>query len=310
MYDLIIIGGGPAGLTAAIYSLRKRLEVLLVSKNLGGKTNYRLQLPDVEHHLVINGEEIVNRFVSEIEYLDFARVTDEVEKIEAIAQRAAAKPSAGGYRVHTSGGKARETKTLIVATGTEPQFLNVPGERDYLMRGLCFSAMSYAPLFIDRATIVVGDTNLALMAAMELALIAKQVVLVAPTKGELDTPLGKRLQATANVLILEGYQPQAVRGDLYARSLVVAKEGDRRELFADAIFVELGLKPNSEIVADLVELEADGRIKVDFHHRTSAPGIFAAGDVTNGYAEQVLIAIGEGAKAALAAYEYLLVQQN
>lgn len=299
MYDLIIIGGGPAGLTAAIYALRKRLEVLLVSKNLGGKTNYRLQLPDVEHHLVINGEEIVNRFVSEIQYLDFACVTDEVEKIEAIA---------GGYRVDTSGGKAHETKTLIVSTGTEPQFLNVPGERDYLMRGLCFSAMSYAPLFIDRATIVVGDTNLALMAAMELALIAKQVILVAPTRGELDTPLGKRLQATANVLILEGYQPQAVRGDLYARSLVVAKDGDRRELFADGIFVELGLKPNSKIVADLVEREADGRIKVDFQNRTSASGIFAAGDVTNSYAEQVLIAIGEGAKAALAAYEYLLVQ--
>jgi alkyl hydroperoxide reductase subunit F len=299
MYDLIIIGGGPAGLTAAIYALRKRLEVLLLSKNLGGKTNYRLQLPDVEHHLVINGEEIVNRFISEIQYLDFARVTDEVEKIEA---------HAGGYQVDTSGGKAHATKTLIVATGTEPQFLNVPGERDYLMRGLCFSAMSYAPLFIDRATIVVGDTNLALMAAMELALIAKQVVLVAPTRGELDTLLGKRLQATANVLILEGYQPQAVRGDLYARSLVVAKEGDRRELFADGIFVELGLKPNSKIVADLVERESDGRIKVDFQNRTSASGIFAAGDVTNSYAEQVLIAIGEGAKAALAAYEYLLVQ--
>ncbi|MGK7874399.1 MAG: NAD(P)/FAD-dependent oxidoreductase [Xenococcaceae cyanobacterium] len=301
MYDLIIIGGGPAGLTAAIYAIRKRLEVLLVSKNLGGKTNYRLQLPDVEHHLIINGEEIVNRFLSEIQYLDFARVTDEVEKVEAIK---------GGYRVDTSGGQRHETKTLIVATGTEPQFLNVPGERDYLMRGLCFSAMSYAPLFIERTTIVVGDTNLALMAAMELALIASQVVLVAPTRGELDTPLGKRLQVTDNVLILEGYQPQAVQGDLYARSLVVAKEGNTRELFADGIFVELGLKPNSKIVADLVKLEADGRIKVDFHHRTSAPGIFAAGDVTNGYAEQVLIAIGEGAKAALAAYEYLLKQQN
>ena len=297
----MIIGGGPAGLTAAIYAIRKRLEVLLVSKNLGGKTNYRLQLPDVEHHLIINGSEIVDRFVSEIEYLDFARVTDEVEKVEALE---------GGYRVHTSGGQRHETKTLIVATGTEPQFLNIPGEQDYLMRGLCFSAISYAPLFIERRTIVVGDTNLALMAAMELALIASLVVLVAPTRGELDTLLGKRLQATDNLLILEGYQPQAVRGDLYARSLVVASGGDTRELFADGIFVEVGRLPNSKIVADLVKLEADGRIKVDFRGRTSAPGLFAAGDVTNGYAEQVLIALGDGAKAALAAYEYLLKQHN
>ena len=202
MYDLIIIGGGPAGLTAAIYALRKRLEVLLISKELGGKTNFRLQLPDVENHLVINGEEIVNRFVNEIHYLDFARIMDKVEKIEAID---------GGYRVHTRGGKERdrpteayETKALIIASGTQGRYLDVPGERGYIMRGLCFSAMSYAPLFIDRNTVVVGDDDLAMRAAMELALIAKNVTLVAPTRGKLDTSIGKRLQTAPNVLILEG----------------------------------------------------------------------------------------------------------
>ncbi|HZY43036.1 MAG TPA: NAD(P)/FAD-dependent oxidoreductase, partial [Anaerolineae bacterium] len=167
MYDLIIIGGGPAGLTAAIYALRKRLDVLLISKDLGGKTNWRLQLPDVEHHLVINGEEVVNRFVNEIHYLDFARVLDKVEKIE---------PIAGGYCVFTRGGKEHapahtpgsyDAKALIVATGTQGKFLEVPGEREYLMRGLSFSAMSYASLFIDRTGVVVGDTKLALMAALE-----------------------------------------------------------------------------------------------------------------------------------------------
>lgn len=310
MYDLIIIGGGPAGLTAAIYALRKRLDVLLIAKDLGGKTNWRLQLPDVEHHLVINGEEVVNRFVNEIHYLDFARVLDKVEKIE---------PIAGGYRVFTRGGKEHEhaptsydAKALIVATGTQGKFMEVPGEREYLMRGLCFSAMSYAPLFIDRTGIVVGDTRLALMAALELAQIAKHVTLVAPTHGELDTPLGQHLRTLSNVLILEGYAAVQVNGDDFARSLVVAKRsgenGDRRELATDVIFVELGLKPNSEFLANLIELEADGRIKIDNNNRASLPGIFAAGDVTNVYAEQVLIAIGEGAKAALAAYEYLLGQ--
>lgn len=306
MYDLIIIGGGPAGLTAAIYALRKRLDVLLISKDLGGKTNWRLQLPDVEHHLVINGEEVVNRFVNEIHYLDFARVIDKVEKIE---------PIAGGYRVTTRGGKEREhaprshdARALIIATGTQGRHLEVPGEREYLMRGLCFSAMSYASLFVDRTGVVVGDAKLALLAALELAQIARHVTLVAPTRGELDTPMGQHLQTLPNVLILEGYQAVQVNGDEYARSLVVEKNGDRRELKTDVIFVELGLKPNSEVVAGLVELEPDGRIKIDNNNRTSAPGIFAAGDVTNVYAEQVLIAIGEGAKAALAAYEYLLAQ--
>ena len=306
MYDLIIIGGGPAGLTAAIYALRKRLDVLLIAKDLGGKTNWRLQVPDVQQHLVVNGEEVVNRFVNEIHYLDFARVIDKVEKIE---------PIAGGYRVFTRGGKDHEhlpatyeAKTLIVATGTQGKFLNVPGEREYLMRGLCFSAMSYASLFIDKTGIVVGDTKLALVAALELAQIAKHVTLVAPTHGELDTPMGLHLQTLPNVLILEGYAPVQVNGDEYARSLVVKKNGDQRELATDVIFVELGLKPNSDFLANLIELEPDGRIKIDNNNRTSLTGIFAAGDVTNVYAEQVLIAIGEGAKAALAAYEYLLAQ--
>ena len=304
MDDLIIIGGGPAGLTAAIYAIRKRLNVLLISKDLGGKTNFRLQLPDVEKHLVINGEETVNRFVNEIRYLDFARNLDKVERIEEIP---------GGYRVITRGGKEHEhpqgvyeARALIVATGTRGRFLEVPGEKQYLMRGLCFSAMSYAPLFIDKTTVVVGDDELALRAAMELALIAKHVTLVAPTRGQLDNVYGQRLRQMDNVLILEDYVAKEVKGDVFARSLVVARNGDVRELHGDAIFVELGLKPNSGMVEHLVELEADGRIKIDAQNRTSRPGIFAAGDVTNVYAEQVLIAVGEGAKAALSAYDYLL----
>jgi len=304
MYDLIIIGGGPAGLTAAVYAIRKRLNMLLISKDLGGKTNFRLQLPDVEKHLIINGEETINRFVNEIRYLDFARIIDKVESVEEMP---------GGYRVITRGGKEHEhpqavyeTRTIIVASGTRGRFLDVPGEKQYLMRGLCFSAMSYAPLFIDKTTVVVGDDDLALRAALELSLIAKSVTLVAPTHGKLDNLIGQRLHKANNVLILEGYAAKEVKGDVYARSLVVGKNGDVRELEADAIFVELGLQPNSEMLGELVALEADGRVKVDVQNRASRPGIFAAGDVTNVYAEQVLIAIGEGAKAALSAYDYLL----
>jgi thioredoxin reductase len=300
MYDLIIIGGGPAGLTAAIYALRKRLNMLLISKDLGGKTNYRLQLPDLDHHLVINGEEVVNRFVNEIEYLYFTRVMDKTEKVE---------PILGGYTVHVRGGRMYSAKALVLATGANGRCLNVPGEKEYLMRGLCYSAVSYAPLFVDRVTAIVGDSDLALRAAAELAQIARRVTLVAPTHGELESAVGKRLHSLPNVVILEGYRAEQVNGENgYARSVVVRKDGDEREITADAIFVELGLVPNSDFVANLVARDADGRIKIDARNRTSAPGVFAAGDVTNAYAEQVLIAIGEGAKAALSAYEYLLGQ--
>lgn len=300
MYDLIILGGGPAGLTAAMYALRKRLNVLVITKDLGGKTNYRLQLPDIEHHLVINGEEIVNKFASELEYLEFARVMDKTEKVEKTEQ---------GYRVYTKSGKDYEAKALIIATGANAKRLNVPGEKEYLMRGLCYSAISYAPLFIERNTVVVGDGGLALRAAAELATIAHHVTLVAPTHGELDSPLGKRLGQTSNVEIIEGQWVDSVLGDEYARTLVIAKpNGNTTELKADVFFVELGLLPNTEAVKDLVSLDVKGRIKIDARNRTSALGVFAAGDVTDAYAEQVLIAIGEGAKAALSAYEYLLGQ--
>ncbi len=300
MYDLIILGGGPAGLTAAIYALRKRLSVLVITKDLGGKTNFRLQLPDVDHHLVINGDEIVNRFVNELEYLEFARLVDKAERVEAIPC---------GYRVHTRGGHASETRALIVATGANAQRLNVPGEKEFAMRGLCYSAVSYAPLFIERDVAVVGDSDLALRAAAELAQIAHRVTLVAPTHGALDSQLGQRLYSLHNVVVLEGQWVDSVQGDQFARALVLTQpNGVTTPLHADAFFVELGLIPNSELVKGLADLDEQGRIKIDARNRTSAPGILAAGDVTDAYAEQVLIAIGEGAKAALSAYEYLLGQ--
>jgi len=297
MYDLIILGGGPAGLTATIYAIRKRLDVLLITPNLGGKTNFHLQLPFVERHQIITGREIVERFASQVDYLGFARVFDRAEQVEAIE---------GGYAVHTRSGQRYEARAVIVATGATGKLMGVPGEREFMMRGLCYSAVSYAHLFIDRDTIVIGEGALALRSAAELAQIARQVYLVAPTHGELDSPLGQKLQRAKNVTILEGYQVREVKGDLYARSLVIGRDDEQRELEADAIFVELDLEPVSGPVSSLVELDKKGRIVVDCANRTSRPGIFAAGDVTNVYAEQVLIAIGEGAKAALSAYEYLL----
>ena len=299
MYDLIIIGGGPAGLTAAIYALRKRLNMLLISKDLGGMTNYRLQLPDVDHHLVINGEEVINRFVNEIEYLYFTRVLDKVERVASVP---------GGYNVQVKSGREYSGKALIVATGARGKRLDVPGEKEFMMRGLCYSATSYAPLFVDRVTAVVGDGEYALRATAELAQLSRRVTLIAPGPGQLDSAIGKRLRSLPNVVILEGYQPEEILGDGFARSIVVRKNGDAREINADAIFVELGLTGNTDYLGDLVTRDQDGRIKVDARNRTSTPGVFAAGDVTDAFAEQVLICIGEGAKAALSAYEYLLGQ--
>jgi alkyl hydroperoxide reductase subunit F len=183
MYDLIIVGGGPAGLTAAVYAIRKRLNVLLVSKDLGGKTNYRLALPWIEDYQVIRGLELVNKFRSELDYLDFARHLESVEDIEQKGDH---------FAITTKGGAALEAKAVILATGARQLRLEVPGENDYIMKGLCYSALSYAPLFIDKTVIVIGSEELALRSAGELATVAKQVTLVCEGDKPLSTPLGRK----------------------------------------------------------------------------------------------------------------------
>lgn len=297
MYDLIVVGGGPAGLTATIYAIRKRIKVLMVTKNLGGKTNFRLSLPWIEDYQIIRGLEVVNKFRSELEYLNFARHMESVDRVIKKEDH---------FTVRTKGGGEISGKTVIIATGAKQQLLHIPGEKEYMMRGLCYSAISYAPLFIDRTATVIGDAQLALRAAAELATVASQVNLVGPKGKVLNTPLGKKLSAAENVTLFEGYETVKVVGDEFAHSIVVKDaEGREQEISSDGIFIEKALIPHSNIVADLVTLDQDGRIVVDCDCRTNVPGIFAAGDVTHTL-EQVLIAVGEGAKAALSAYEYLL----
>jgi alkyl hydroperoxide reductase subunit F len=297
MYDLIVVGGGPAGLTATIYAIRKRIKVLMVTKNLGGKTNFRLSLPWIEDYQIIRGLEVVNKFRSELEYLNFARHMESVDRVIKKEDH---------FIVRTKGGGEISGRTVIIATGAKQQLLHIPGEKEYMMRGLCYSAISYAPLFIDRTATVIGDAKLALRAAAELATVASQVKLVGPTGEVLNTPLGKKLSAAENVTLFEGYETMKVVGDEFAHSIVVKDaEGQEQEITSDGIFIEKALIPHSDIVGALVELDKDGRIVVDCDCRTNVPGIFAAGDVTHTL-EQVLIAVGEGAKAALSAYEYLL----
>jgi alkyl hydroperoxide reductase subunit F len=299
MYDLIVIGGGPAGLTATIYAIRKRLNVLLVSKDLGGKTNYHLELPEMASYQVIKGIEVVNKFKSELEYLKFARHMEPVEKVQRTED--------GNFAVYTKGGGELLAKAVIIATGARQQWLDVPGEKEYLSKGLCYSALSYAPLFIDKRTVVIGNGDLALRSAAELATVAEHVHVVGPTGEVLDTPLGKKMEEAKNVTLLQEYRVTRVLGNGYCNRVVVqSPEGQELELGADGTFVEKALLPNSEMVTDLLDLDPRGFIKVDCYARTNVSGVFAAGDITNIFAEQVLVAVGEGVKAALSAYEYLL----
>lgn len=294
MYDLIIVGGGPAGLTAAVYALNKRLGLLAVSENLGGKTLYGFQAQGYEGHEVIRGIELIGKFKRQLEYLNFAHQRDRVTKIM---------PEDGHYVVHVQTNQRFEAKAILIATGAQPKRLDVPGEKKLMGKGLSYSAISHAQLFIDREPAIVGSNRRALEAAAELALIAKQVHLVLPEKSESESAFGKKLRSNPKVKVYNA-PVKEVRGDQFVESIVIGN----KEIIVDGLFIEIGLTPGTECVEGLGITNADGRIKVDVNCASSRLGLFAAGDVTNVHIEQVLVAIGEGAKAALSAYEYLIHQ--
>ena len=308
MYDLIILGGGPAGLTATVYAIHKRLETLLISEDLGGKSNYRMHIRGLEGYETINGEEVVRRFQSQVEYLDFARLIDKAVAVELLANG-----NGEEYiKVTTESGTAFVTRSLIIATGAQPRMLNVPGERSLLGLGVSYSAISHAPLFWGKETAVVGSDSLAFRAVTELATLASRVsswchkTRCQPTCLWLD-----KIRRFDNVIVLEETAVVSVGGSPHLEEMTVRRANGRKETLAvKGMFVELGLIPNTGLLNGIVDLDEQGRVVVDCRGATSRPGIYAAGDVTSSYAEQVLIAVGDGAKAALSAYEYLLSRRQ
>ena len=307
MYDLIILGGGPAGLTATVYAIHKRLETLLISEDLGGKSNYRMHIRGLEGYETINGEEVVRRFQSQVEYLDFARLMDKAMSIELLANG----NDEDYIKVTTESGTAFVTRSLIIATGAQPRMLNVPGERSLLGLGVSYSAISHAPRFWGKETAVVGSDSLAFRAVTELATLASRVFLVSQDPLPTDSPWLDKIRHFDNVVILEDTTVVSVGGSPHLEEMTVRRANGRKETIAvKGMFVELGLIPNTGLLHGIVDLDEHGRVVVDCRGATSRPGIYAAGDVTNSYAEQVLVAVGDGAKAALSAYEYLLSRRQ
>jgi thioredoxin reductase len=303
VYDLIIVGGGPAGLTATVYAINKRLETLLVAENIGGKANYRMRLRGMEGFEHITGEEVVRKFKGQVEYLDYACRIDEAVRIEPVTG-----PGGGQrFEVSTAGGQVLVSRAVILATGARPRLLGIPGEREFLGRGLSYSAVSHAPLFWGRDAAVVGGGRLAFRAAAELATLANQVYLVSPQALPSGLALADKVAKMENVSVLSGYELESVAGAEYLTEATVRDTaGSSKVLPVQGVFVEIGLEPNSDLVQGIADLDENGYVVVDSRGATSLSGLFGAGDVTNTYAEQVLIAVGDGAKAALAAHEFLL----
>jgi alkyl hydroperoxide reductase subunit F len=296
VYDLLIIGGGPAGLTAAAYAVRKRIETMLISEDLGGKTNHKFSLPDVETHLIIDGEELVNKFKSQLEYLEFARHLGKVTKFQR----------AGKTFIAATPDKQFKGKAAIIATGVTPKRLNVPGEEQFLGHGVSYSTVSHAPLFIDMDVAIVGDGIEALQAAAELAQVAKKVNVIGIPKRLIASPLGKKIKDSGKAEFLTDCTVKEIRGNTSPEKIITESKTGEGEIPVRGVFIELGYIPNTGLFSRLVRMNREKRIIIDENNETSVTGLFAAGDVTNVNAQQVVIAIGEGANAALSAYNYLL----
>jgi alkyl hydroperoxide reductase subunit F len=275
MYDLIIIGGGPAGITAAAMALNQRLETLIIAQRWGGQTTYAMHLEDVEGRETISGETLLDDFRRQLDYLDFVRHFDTVTKLM---------PEGRHFVVNTAEGNCFEGRTLIIATGAKPQRLNIPGEARLTGHGLSYSAATHASLFLGKDVAVVGRERRAQRVVADLARKTHRVHLLAPSALS-DTPVLGKLRRMDNVEIQEGVEVKELCGEY---------------------FVELPRTPNSGLVQEWVNCDRDGHIIVDVNCATNWPGVFAAGDVTH-VSEQVLVHIGEGAKAAISVQHYLLM---
>ncbi len=296
MYDLIIIGGGPAGLAAAVHGLRQHLDVLVIGNQMGGRIGWRLDVPWLEKRHNLAGEEVVRTLKAELQLRHLSRVLDLATGITPVRQHFCVSTTAGDF----------EARTLLIATGAAPLRLHVPGEETFYLRGLAYSAMTYASAMLDRTVAVVGDGSLALRSAAELARSAACVYLVANDPACRVSAWGRRLADLPHLNWLCGHRVEAIQGQEYVEQIVVRNpQGAVETLKVNAVFVTMGLRANSDLAADLVQRDGRGRILVDNRNRTSCPGIFAAGDVTDVYAEQALVAIGEGIKAALSVAEFL-----
>jgi len=299
VYDLIVIGGGPAGITAAATALNQRLEILVIAERWGGQTTYAMALEDVEGRETITGEMLLDSFRRQLDYLDFVRRFDTVTQVISEERK---------FVIWTADGDCFESRTLIIATGAKPQRLNVPGESRLSGHGLSYSATTHGGLFLGKDVAVVGHERRAQYAAADLARKAHKVYLLAPGRIA-DTPVVSEMRRMHNIEIAENVVIKEVIGEYFVEGIVVTMpENKTREIAVKGVFVKLPRTPNSGLVREWVNCDSDGHIVVDVNCATSWPGVFAAGDVTH-VSEQALVHIGEGAKAAISANQYLLMRR-
>lgn len=296
LYELIIVGAGPAGITAAVYAARKKMEILVITKDIGGQASWSGDIQNYTGYQFVTGPELAIKFEEHMRKFDFEiKENEEVREIVSQDHIIFIKTNKGNYR----------SKTVIVASGKRSRELGVPGEQAYKNKGLTYCATCDGPLFTGKDVAVIGGGNSALDAALQLVKIANRIYIIDRSeylKG--DEIMQEKLRADKKVIIFNNSQVKEVSGDTFVKNIRIEKDKKEQLLNVQGIFVEIGLMPNSDFAIDL-EKNVRKEIKVNQRNETNIPGIFAAGDVTNVPEKQIIIAAGEGAKAVLSAFRYL-----
>ncbi|MBI4016556.1 MAG: FAD-dependent oxidoreductase [Candidatus Aenigmarchaeota archaeon] len=298
-YDVIIIGAGAAGLTAAIYTCRKKLKTLVVSADVGGQTNLTNHIENYPGVDAMPGPSLMQKFRENAESFGAEIKMGKVEKI--LKEK-------NIYRLHLAENGELTCRAVILCHGKIHKELGIPGEAKFLGKGVSTCATCDAPLFRNKSAAVVGGGNSAVEAALELAVVAKKVYLIhRRDEFRADEISVHKLKEHKNIELLLSYCPLEIKGEKFVKSVVVKnlKSNAVSEVFIDGLFVEIGFVVENEMVKDLVKVNQQGEIIIDDRNRTFDAGIFAAGDVTTVPYKQTVISAGEGAIAALECYKYL-----
>lgn len=299
-YDLIIIGGGPAGLTAAVYAAQLKVDAFLITGDLGGQAIDSTKVENYMGYDFITGPELIEKFQYQLihsHYIDH-RIS-EVENIETIR---------GGFSVTTSDLKKYFSKVLLLAMGMTRRKLNVPGEEEFQRKGVFYGNLQDLSFVQGEDAAVVGGGNSALQIVENLHMVAKNIHLVTDCAITADKAIVNRVNLFNNLHRHEGHKVVELRGGKAVSGIALRKMAGQTvfEIPVKGVFIAIGLNPNSHLVSDLVELNGRGEVIINPDCSTSCPGLFAAGDLTNAFGKRIIIASGEGAKAAMAARLHLL----
>lgn len=300
MYDCIIIGAGPAGMTAAIYTDRKKLNTLVLAKEAGGQMVWSSDVENYTGFSMISGADLTLKFQEHLSTLK------EDLEMKLGVEVVGIEKNITSFEVTDKQGNQYFAKTIIIASGKNPRHLNVPGESEFFGHGVATCATCDAPLYKGKDVAVVGGGNSALDAVLALSKVAKTVAVININQTlSGDSIVKEKIEHSGNVKIYNNTKTLSVKGDKSVSDLEIQQFGKDKEILpVMGVFVEIGYEP-SIAFDDLTKKNEKNEIIVDGNLQTNVPGIFAAGDINDAWGEQIIIAAGEGAKAAMAVSDYL-----